>query len=88
MSVPTVHHRAVITWLAVYPTITVTLALIGPHTTRLPLYVRTLVLTLIVVPVVVYGLTPLLLRARTALLGRRARTADVGPDAQSRSAVV
>ncbi|GAB2750584.1 hypothetical protein [Kitasatospora kifunensis] len=68
-----VHHRAAITWLAVYPTITLVLALIGPHTAHLPLFVRTLILSAIVVPVVVYGLIPALQRVHAATIGRRAR---------------
>ncbi|WP_063774808.1 hypothetical protein [Kitasatospora azatica] len=94
-SVPTVHQRAVITWLAVYPTITTALALIGPHTTHLPLFLRTLILTVVVVPVVVYGLIPLLLKARGAALTRSAKhgreqrdEAVAEPAGYSRSAVV
>ncbi len=75
MSVPTVHRRAVITWLAVYPTITLALALLGPHLVQLPLLLRTLVLTGVVVPVVSYLLLPLLMRANAAL-SRRERAAE------------
>ncbi|MDI2127710.1 hypothetical protein [Yinghuangia seranimata] len=64
---PSVHRRAVLTWLAVYPTITVVLALVGPPTAALPLPVRTLILTGIVIPAVVYGIAPLLNRAVAAV---------------------
>lgn len=60
--VPSVHRRALITWLAVYPTITLALGLLGPAIGRLPLLLRTLILTAVVVPVVAYALIPLLLR--------------------------
>ncbi|MFJ8677089.1 hypothetical protein [Streptomyces sp. NPDC093589] len=60
---PSVHRRALITWLAVYPAITITLGLLGSVTAELPLAVRTLILTAIVVPVVVYALVPALMKA-------------------------
>lgn len=65
--VPSVHRRALITWLAVYPTITVVLGLLGPITAHLPLMLRTLILTAIVVPVAAYVLIPLLMKANAAL---------------------
>ncbi|MFD9791961.1 hypothetical protein ACFWXK_13525 [Streptomyces sp. NPDC059070] len=67
---PSIHRRAVITWLAVYPTITVVLGLLGPRTAHLPLALRTLILTVIVVPVAAYVLVPLLMRANAALARR------------------
>ncbi|MFE9393345.1 hypothetical protein [Streptomyces sp. NPDC006784] len=66
---PSAHRRALITWLAVYPTITVTLGVLGPPTATLPLPVRTLILTLIVVPVAAYALIPALLRVNARLGG-------------------
>ncbi|MER5732038.1 hypothetical protein ABT084_27540 [Streptomyces sp. NPDC002138] len=68
---PSVHRRALITWLAVYPTITITLGLLGPVTAGLPLPLRTLILTAVVIPVAAYGLIPALMKANAAL-GRRA----------------
>ncbi|WP_331721475.1 hypothetical protein [Streptomyces sp. NBC_00212] len=67
---PSTHRRALITWLAIYPTVTVVLGLIGPATARLPLLVRTLILTAIVVPVAAYLLIPALMKAN-AVLARR-----------------
>ncbi|MFI7244731.1 hypothetical protein [Streptomyces qinglanensis] len=66
-SAPSAHRRALITWLAVYPTITVALGVLGPPTANLPLPVRTLILTLIVVPVSAYALIPALLRMNARL---------------------
>ncbi|MEU2681245.1 hypothetical protein ABZ638_30610 [Streptomyces sp. NPDC007107] len=60
---PSVHRRALITWLAVYPTITAAFLLLGPSTAHLPLALRTLVMTAIVVPAAVYVLVPALLKA-------------------------
>ncbi|WP_129841605.1 hypothetical protein [Streptomyces sp. RFCAC02] len=67
---PSAHRRALITWLAVYPTITLTLGALGPSTAGLPLPVRTLILTAIVVPLAAYVLIPALMRANAALAGR------------------
>ncbi|GAB2556965.1 hypothetical protein [Nocardia heshunensis] len=63
MTVPSVHRRAIITWLAVYPTITIALALLGPEMGSLPVFVRTLILTAIVVPTSAYLLIPMLTKA-------------------------
>jgi antibiotic biosynthesis monooxygenase (ABM) superfamily enzyme len=67
---PSVHRRALITWLAVYPTITLVLGLLGPATAHLPLPLRTLILTAFVVPTAAYGLVPLLTRANAAFSRR------------------
>ncbi|MFE5289683.1 hypothetical protein ACFRAQ_32350 [Nocardia sp. NPDC056611] len=72
-ALPSVHRRALITWLAVYPTITLALALLGPEMGGLPVFVKTLILTVIVVPVSAYLLVPLLMKAnqRLAVWARR-----------------
>ncbi|GGP85132.1 hypothetical protein [Streptomyces melanogenes] len=67
---PSIHRRAVITWLAVYPTITAVLGLLGPTTAHLPLLLRTLILTVIVVPIAAYVLIPLLMKANAAVARR------------------
>ncbi|MFG2599234.1 hypothetical protein [Streptomyces sp. NPDC048462] len=67
---PSVHTRVLLTWLAVFTTLTVVQLAIGPYVTGLPTLLRTLVITGIVVPAVVYGLVPNLLRIRTAALRR------------------
>ncbi|WP_404870708.1 hypothetical protein ACI1MP_36935 [Kitasatospora griseola] len=71
MNPPSVHRRALITWLAIYPGITLLSVLLGPVLAPLPVYLRTLVLTAILVPAAVYGLVPALLKANAALTGRR-----------------
>ncbi|MGW4382985.1 hypothetical protein [Kitasatospora sp. NPDC004531] len=70
---PSVHVRALITWLAVFPSITVVQLLLGPSLGSLPVPVRVLAITVLVVPAVVYLFVPGLLKARMALLRRRAR---------------
>jgi hypothetical protein len=53
---------AVMVWLAIYPAITVLQFLIGDVLVRLPLPLRTLILTGILVPLMVFVLLPLLRR--------------------------
>lgn len=53
---------AIITWLAIYPLITVTLYFFGPWLMQLPLLLRTLLLTAVLVPAMVYGIVPALQR--------------------------
>ncbi|MEU1882204.1 hypothetical protein ABZ470_33285 [Streptosporangium sp. NPDC020072] len=78
-AVPSVHHRAVITWLSVYVMIMLVQVVIGPVLAPLPLPLRTLALTAIVVPAVVYALVPSLLRVHAHL--RRSRRLTTSDDA-------
>ncbi|WP_329247491.1 hypothetical protein OG417_53605 [Actinoallomurus sp. NBC_01490] len=64
---PSIHLRATFTWLAVYFMIMVTQTLLAPVLGSLPLPVRTLMVTAIVVPTVVYALVPAILRVYAAL---------------------
>jgi antibiotic biosynthesis monooxygenase (ABM) superfamily enzyme len=67
---PPRYKLAVITWLGVYPILTITLALLGPVMETWPLPLRTLLVTLLLVPILVYVIFPLLNRAfRGWLLG-------------------
>ncbi|MFC9292864.1 hypothetical protein ACFTWH_30035 [Streptomyces sp. NPDC057011] len=72
-AVPSIHRRALITWVAVYPTITIVLALLRPVLKDVPLVLQTLVLTAIAIPIVVYVLVPALMKANAALTARRSR---------------
>ncbi|MFF4411971.1 hypothetical protein ACFYY8_05530 [Streptosporangium sp. NPDC001559] len=78
-AVPSVHHRAAITWLSVYAMIMLVQVVIGPVLAPLPLPLRTLVLTAIVVPAVVYALVPNLLRVHARL--RRSHRLTASDDA-------
>ncbi|SFF00833.1 hypothetical protein SAMN05518672_11426 [Chitinophaga sp. CF118] len=53
------HKRAFIVWLAIFPLITILLCLLGDILLPLPLILRTFILTIIVVPTMVYFLVPL-----------------------------
>ena len=67
---PPRYKLAVITWLGVYPILTLTLALLGPMMENWPLPLRTLLVTVLLVPLLVYVIFPLLNRAfRGWLLG-------------------
>lgn len=60
---PPRHKLAVVTWLAIYPTITIVLAMLEPlGLFALPLPLRTLALTLLLVPLMVFGVMPALHR--------------------------
>lgn len=67
----TTHVRALVTWLAVFPVITGVSIVFERLTPHLPLILRTLVLTVIVVPAAVYILIPALMSARTRIMQRQ-----------------
>lgn len=61
MAAPKKWKMAVIIWIAIYPTITTLFFLLSPILFKIPyLPLRTLVLTLIVVPLMVFILIPFL----------------------------
>lgn len=70
---PSVHRRAVIIWLSIYPLVTVAQLLLRPVIGDLPVPLGTLVMTVLVVPVAVYLVVPLLTKANAGLTRRRAR---------------
>ncbi len=53
---------AVITWLAIYPLITILLVLFGDLLIQIPLLLRTFLLTAVLVPTMVYFAVPTLQR--------------------------
>lgn len=71
--VPSVHIRALITWLAIFPLVSVGMLLLAPISESWHPVLRALVLTAVVVPLAVYVVVPRLLRAHGALLRRRRR---------------
>ncbi len=68
MSAPTPHRpppkwkTAILIWLAIYPALTLLVALFGEYLILLPLALRTLVMTAILVPLMVFVLLPQLQR--------------------------
>ena len=51
---------AVIVWLAIYPTITLVTFIIGDFIQKFPLPIKTLIMTGILVPLMIFVLLPLL----------------------------
>lgn len=54
------YKMAVLIWMAIYPTSNLIFLLVGPWLDPLPVYLKTLVLSSILVPVMVFLLLPLL----------------------------
>ncbi len=52
------HKRALLIWLAIYPLITILFYALGNLIQDLPIPIKTLILTLIAVPLVVYVILP------------------------------
>ncbi|HEY9309821.1 MAG TPA: hypothetical protein VIP82_18625 [Microbacterium sp.] len=69
---PSVHVRAVVTWLAIFPLVSIGMLLLGPVSESWHPILRALVLTAVVVPLAVYVVVPRLLGAYVALSRRRA----------------
>lgn len=68
---PSVHVRAVITWLAIFPLVSIGMIAMAPFTESWHPVLRAFVLTLVVVPLAVYLVVPQLLRAHGRLDARR-----------------
>ena len=66
---PSVHVRAAITWLAIFPLVAVGMTAIQPISADWHPVLRALVLTLVVVPVAVYWVVPQLMRGYGSLRG-------------------
>jgi antibiotic biosynthesis monooxygenase (ABM) superfamily enzyme len=57
-SAPRKHKLALLVWMGIYPLVTLISVVLGPVLAQLPILLRTLVMTLILVPVMVYGIIP------------------------------
>jgi antibiotic biosynthesis monooxygenase (ABM) superfamily enzyme len=56
------HKMLLVIWLGIYPMITLLLSVLGPWLMEIPVPLRTLVLTLLLVPYMVYLAIPTLTR--------------------------
>jgi antibiotic biosynthesis monooxygenase (ABM) superfamily enzyme len=54
------YKMAILIWIAIYPTINLLFWILGDSLNSLPMYARTFVLTIILVPLMVFVLLPLL----------------------------
>jgi antibiotic biosynthesis monooxygenase (ABM) superfamily enzyme len=70
---PSVHVRAVITWIAIFPLVAIGMLIMAPFTESWHPVLRALALTLVVVPLAVYVVVPRLMAGYAALRRRRAR---------------
>ena len=68
---PSVHVRAVITWIAIFPLVTIVSVAIAPVAQDWDPIVRAFVVSTLVVPLAVYLVVPRLLRAHTRLHAAR-----------------
>ena len=59
---PSIHIRAALTWLAIFPLVAIGITAMGPFTVGWDPVLRALVLTLVVVPLAVYLVVPWLIR--------------------------
>jgi antibiotic biosynthesis monooxygenase (ABM) superfamily enzyme len=73
--VASVHTRAAITWLAIFPLVTAGISLLAAVAPDWPPVLRALVLTLFVVPAAVYLIVPRLLLLTSKIVAARARRA-------------
>jgi antibiotic biosynthesis monooxygenase (ABM) superfamily enzyme len=71
---PSIHRRVVLTWIAVYPTITILQSVLGTKVAGYPLPVRTLVLTVFMAPLVTYLMLPAVMKAHSRVTARASRT--------------
>ncbi|MDR6867426.1 antibiotic biosynthesis monooxygenase (ABM) superfamily enzyme [Microbacterium resistens] len=72
MKPPSQHELALMIWLAVAPTLLIINIVLGPLLADVQVVPRTLIMVTIAVPIVVYGLMPLLHRLRRRIHARRA----------------
>lgn len=78
---PSTHRRAVITWVAIFPAVLGGQSILQPVTGDWPLVLRTLVLTLLVVPVAVYVLVPALMKANARITRPKAAQGEAADPA-------
>lgn len=68
---PSVHARAVITWIAIFPLVTLGFFAIAPFAADWNPVLRAFVLSIVVVPIAVYLVVPQLMRAYGWMRARR-----------------
>ncbi len=60
MKQPAKYKMAILIWIAIYPTINILFLVLGEPLAKFPMYIKTLVMTLIMVPMMVYVFLPFL----------------------------
>jgi antibiotic biosynthesis monooxygenase (ABM) superfamily enzyme len=69
-SAPSVHLRAFVTWLAIFPLVALGLTIMGPFVQEWPPVLRAFALTIILVPLAVYVVIPPLMRLAVRVVRR------------------
>ena len=69
---PSVHVRAALTWLAIFPLVAIGMMVIAPISESWHPVARAFLLTLVVVPLAVYVVVPQLMRGYSAMRRHRA----------------
>ncbi|SFR84044.1 hypothetical protein SAMN05428970_2914 [Agromyces sp. CF514] len=67
---PSIHVRALLTWIAIFPLVTLGLTAIAPFAETWPPALRAFALTIVVVPLAVYLVVPQLLKVHGGLARR------------------
>ncbi|MGO4145724.1 hypothetical protein AB4Y77_11610 [Paenarthrobacter sp. YAF11_1] len=67
---PSIHVRAVLTWMAIFPLVLIIESVLGPLVQALHPVLRTLVLTLVMVPTAIYLVVPNFLKLYARLRRR------------------
>jgi len=73
MNPPSIHIRAALTWLAIFPLVALGMTLMAPISADWHPVLRALVLTLVVVPVAVYLVVPRLIGLYARMRAARSR---------------
>lgn len=68
--VPSIHLRAALTWLAIFPLVALGLVAVGSFAGEWNPVLRALILTVVIVPLAVYLVVPRLLALYMRLVGR------------------
>lgn len=68
---PSIHVRAVLTWLAIFPLVSIGLVVLGAFAEGWHPVLRALVLTIVIIPLAVYVIVPRMLALYARLSGRR-----------------
>src|SRR5437773_5154411 len=68
---PSIHVRAALTWLAIFPLVAIGITAMAPFTVGWAPVIRAFVLTLVVVPLAVYLVVPLLMNIYDRYLAPR-----------------
>ncbi len=76
---PSVHLRAIVTWCAIFPMVSLGMFAMAPFTADWHPVLRSLVLTAFVVPAAVYIVVPRLLAGAQRILRRRVPAASAKP---------